>query len=72
MTDDCTKFKVELFVGCVTWTRKKNEEEFGKAITSCLSKREHLQGSYLLCLLCSSLEFMIINIYQIKMFDYHS
>ena len=48
MTDEYTKLKVELFVGCVRWTRKKNEGKFGKAITSCLIKRENLQGSYLL------------------------
>ena len=49
MTDEYTKLKVELFVGCVTWIREKNEGKFGKAISSCLIKREHLQGSYLLC-----------------------
>ena len=102
MTDEYTKLKVDLFVGCVTWIREKNEGKFGKAISSCLIKRKHLQGSYLLCfeknegkfgkaitsclikreqfckaltcfaLLCSSLEFTIINIYQIKVFVYHS
>lgn len=48
MTDEYTKLKVELFVRCVTWIRNKNEGKFGKAITSCLIKREHLQGSCLL------------------------
>ena len=49
MTDEYTKLKVGLFEGCVTWIRNKNEGNFGKAITSCPIKREHLQGSYLLC-----------------------
>ena len=51
MTDEYTKLKVELFVGCVTWIREKNEGKFGKAISSCLIKREHYFARLLLALL---------------------
>ena len=71
MTDEYTKLKVELFVGCVTWIRNKNEGKFGKAITSCLIKGNICKALACLAFLCSSLEFMIINMYQIKMFVYH-
>ena len=31
MTDEYTKLKVELFVGCVTWIRKKKRGEIWKS-----------------------------------------
>ena len=72
MTDEYTKLKVGLFVGCVTWIRKKKTRgNLEKQLRVVLLKGNICKALICFALLCSSLEFTIINIYQIKMFVYH-
>lgn len=75
MTDEYTKLKVELFVGCVTWIRKKKTRENLEKQLRVVSLKGNIYKAltcFALLHVCSSLEFTIINIYQIKMFIYHS
>ena len=71
------QFRVVLLKGSICkaltcFALKKTRENLEKQLRVVLLKGNICKALACFALLCSSLEFTIINIYQIKVFVYHS